>query len=166
MPVYDPDNPNQNESHTMKFQPKSEEDLKRESLLAPGTYDFEILEAKDAVSKKGNDMIALKLRVFSSDQGERTVRDWLMPSMGFKLKHFADTTGLTGAYDAGTLAAEDCQGRAGKVILAIEDSEQYGPQNKVKDYEKSKKPAEEAMIQPTPKPVRPDPAPDDSGIPF
>ncbi len=149
----------------MKFQPKSEDDLKRESLLAPGTYDFEIIEAKDAVSKKGNDMIALKMRVFSSDQGERTVRDWLMPSMGFKLKHFADTTGLTAAYDAGTLDAENCQGRSGKVILAIEDSEQYGPQNKVKDYEKTKAAAEPAMTPVAPPAIR-KPAASNETIPF
>lgn len=149
----------------MKFQPKSEEDLKRESLLAPGTYDFEILEAKEAVSKKGNDMIALKLRVFSNDQGERTVRDWLMPSMGFKLKHFSDTTGLSASYDAGTLSAEDCQGRTGKVILAIEDSEQYGPQNKVKDYEKTKA-TEPALTPAVPPAIRKPAAAKEDEIPF
>jgi hypothetical protein len=137
----------------MKFTPQTEEDLKRATLLAPGTYDFEVTSAEEALSKKAkergeteSDMIALKLRIFS-DNGERTVRDWLMPSMGFKLKHFADTTGLTGAYDAGTLCAEDCKGRSGRVILVIKDSEQYGPQNNVKDYEKAKAGAEPAMVK-------------------
>lgn len=149
----------------MQFQPKSEEDLKREALLAPGTYDFDVLSAEEKVSARGNDMIALKLKVYS-DGGERHVRDWLMPSMGFKLRHFAETTGLLGAYDAGTLSAEDCKGRSGRVILVIKDDEKYGPQNSVKDYEKPKKPAEEAMTKTDPKPVRPAPAATDDQIPF
>ena len=150
----------------MKFVPKSEEDLKRASLLPPGVYDFEVTKAEDAISKKGSEMIALTLRVFG-DSGERTIRDWLMPSMGFKLKHFADTTGLTGAYDAGTLCAEDCKGRSGRVILVIKDSEQYGPQSNVKDYEKQKAAAEPAMVQ-VPKPIKPAPLASASGeeIPF
>lgn len=149
----------------MKFIPRSEEDLKRESLLGAGVYDFEIIEAKDTVSKKGNDMIALRLRVFSNDQGERVVRDWLMPSMGFKLRHFAETTGLIGAYDAGTLSAEDCQGRSGRVSLVIKEDDQYGPQNSVKDYEKAKAAAEPTETPVAP-PRKPAPAVDDSGIPF
>ena len=141
----------------MKFQPKTEDDLKREALLGTGVYDFEVIDAKDAVSKKGNDMIALKLRVFSNDQGERVVRDWLMPSMGFKLRHFAETTGLIGAYDAGTLSAADCQGRSGRVALVIKEDDQYGPQNAVKDYEKGKAVAEarETPADGAPKPPRP-----------
>lgn len=148
----------------MKFQPKTEEDLKRDSLLGTGVYDFEVMEAKDAVSKKGNDMIALKLRVFSNDQGERVIRDWLMPSMGFKLRHFAETTGLIGAYDAGTLSAEDCQGRSGRVSLIIKEDDQYGPQNSVKDYEKAKA-TEAKATEPAPAPRRPAPAVDDTNSP-
>ncbi len=146
----------------MKFTPKTEEDLKRETLLEAGTYDFEVMSAEEAVSKSGNDMIALKLRIFS-DRGERSVRDWLMPSMGFKLKHFADTTGMKAAYDAGTFNAEDCKGRTGRVILRIQDSEQYGPQNSVKDYEKNKAPAESPVVV---APAKKIPAPSDETIPF
>jgi hypothetical protein len=150
----------------MKFDPKTEEDLKRETLLDPGTYDFEVMKSEDAVSKtSGKEMIAITLRLFS-DRGERTVRDWLMPSMGFKLRHFAETTGLLAKYDAGTMNANDCLGRTGKVILVIKDSEQYGPQNNVKDYEKAKAGAEPAMV-PTPKPALPKAgAATDSDIPF
>jgi hypothetical protein len=134
----------------MKFDPKTEEDLKRETLLDPGTYDFEVMKSEDAVSKNsGKEMIAITLRLFS-DRGERTVRDWLMPSMGFKLRHFAETTGLLSKYYAGTMNANDCLGRTGKVILVIKDSEQYGPQNNVKDYEKAKAGAEPAMVKPEP----------------
>ncbi len=161
MPVFDPDLP---QEHHMKFTPKTEEDLKREALLEAGTYDFEVVSAEDAVSKSGNEMIAIKLRVFS-DRGERSVRDWLMPSMGFKLRHFAETTGMVAAYDAGTFNAEDCKGRTGRVILTIKDSEQYGPQNNVKDYEKAKAAREPAMAE-TPPAIRKPAASTDDTIPF
>lgn len=140
----------------MKFVPKSEDDLKRESLLDPGTYDFEVVSAEDAVSKSGNEMIAIKLRIFS-DRGERSVRDWLMPSMGFKLRHFTETTGMVAAYDAGTFNAEDCKGRTGRVLLKVETQEGYSPKNSVRDYEKAKEAREPAMT-PEPKAVLPRPA--------
>ncbi len=149
----------------MRFTPKTEDDLKRESLLDAGTYDFEVTKSEDAVSKSsGKEMIALTLRLFS-DRGERTVRDWLMPSMGFKLRHFAETTGLLAKYEAGTMVANDCLGRTGKVILVIKDSEQYGPQNNVKDYEKKKAELEPVMT-PVPKPKLPAATISDDTIPF
>ncbi len=150
----------------MKFTPKTEDDLKRESLLEAGTYDFEVMSAEDAISKKGADMIALKLRIFT-DRGERSVSDWLMPSMGFKLRHFAETTGMLAAYDAGTFNAEDCKGRSGRVLLRVEVQEGYSPKNSVRDYEKAKEPRESAMVtEAVMKPIKPAPAVDDSGIPF
>lgn len=122
----------------MKFNPKSEEQLVRESLLEAGTYDFEVIEAKDATSKNGNEMISLNMKVFRHDDGFIHVRDYLLESMAFKLIHFCATTGLTAKYEAGTLVAEDCQGVAGKVILKVEEQVGYPPKNVVKDYAKPK----------------------------
>lgn len=119
----------------MRFTPKTNEELQREALLEPGYYDFEVVSAEDAVSKSGSEMIALKLRIFS-DRGERSVRDWLLPNMSYKLRHFAETTGLLPAYEAGTFNAEDCKGRTGRVLLKIETQEGYQPKNSVRDYEK------------------------------
>ncbi len=92
------------------------------------------------------------------------MRDWLMPSMGFKFRHFAETTGLLTKYNAGELTANDCLGRSGKVIITIKDSPEYGPQNNVKDYEKAKAGAEPAMTPVAP--AKKIPAPSDETIPF
>ena len=119
----------------MEFSPKSDRELYEEMIWPAGDYDFEVIEAEEKTSKNGNPMIALKLKVFHpSTDNTRTVRDWLMPSMGFKLKHFCYATGNEVAYDDGTLDAYACEGAAGRVKLIVQESDQYGKQNSVKDY--------------------------------
>lgn len=140
----------------MKFTPKSQDTITREErerkakrLLPPGDYDFEVIQAEDKVSNAGNDMIKLTLRVFAPDGTTVLVDDYLMEKMAYKLRHFADGTGLTARYDSGEMVAFDCVGASGKVTLKHETSEKYDPKCVVKDYvvgDKSEKP--------TPRPVR------------
>ena len=126
----------------MRFEPKTRQQLEdeekkrlEESLLPKGTYDFEVFRAEEAVSKKGNDMIALGLRIFAPDGSVPFVNDWLLEAMAYKLRHFCETTGLLAKYDDGSLCAEDCKHAAGKVQLDIEKAKNnYGPKNVVKDY--------------------------------
>jgi hypothetical protein len=141
----------------MRFEPKTEDQLKAETLLPDGDYDFEVMDAQDTTSKKGNDMIAVKLRVFTNN-GERHIYDYLMPSMGFKLRHFCESTGLLSKYDAGTLEAAHCIRREG--IASIEQeagNNGYGPKNKVVDYvvkqKDIKRPTEPAVRQAPPPPA-------------
>ena len=122
------------EREPMKFQPKTEEQLQRESLLEPGIYDFEVQSAEDTTSSAGNDMIATTLKVFRPDGGHILVNDWLLEKMAFKLIHFCRTTGLDAIYDSGDLAAQHCLGRSGKVLLIIKQDPGYAPKNAVKDY--------------------------------
>lgn len=119
----------------MKFQPKSEREIRDEMTLPAGEYDFEIANAEDTTSSKGNDMIALVLRVFPSDGGApRLVRDWLVPKMELKLNRFCRCVGLTDVYESGALDAFACQQLCGRVKLGIEESDEYGKQNRVVDY--------------------------------
>jgi hypothetical protein len=137
----------------MQFKPKSEDDIKRESLAPVGEYDFEVTSAEDKVSKNQSEMIALKLNVYV-DGKPRQMRDWLLESMAYKLRHFCGATGLLPKYEAGTLKAEDCVGRAGRLTVIIKDDPQYGPQNSIKDYMVPKATTEPAMT-PAPAPMRP-----------
>ncbi len=127
----------------MQFQAKSEEQLKAELVMPEGEYDFEVIEAVDAVSKKGNDMITVKLKVYAPDGGFRTVTDYLMEKMAWKLRHFCETAGLMDRYEAGNLTAQNCEGRSGRVLLQVEPerksedgSKTYPPKNSVGDYAK------------------------------
>jgi hypothetical protein len=153
----------------MRFTPKSERELQEERLLPEGVYNFEVAEAEDAVSKKGNEMIAVTLRVFSDSGRALLVDDYLMEAMLFKLLHFCEATGLSAKYAAGTLEAQDCIGRGGKVKLAHEEKGGFPPRNVVKDYVTAEAGASTAPQQPAaPRQAPaydPGPTPDDE-IPF
>ena len=118
----------------MDFTPKSEDEIKRASLLEAGEYDFEILLANHATSKSGNEMIKIKLGIYSGDRITNHVFDYLLPAMEAKLRHFCDSVGLLSKYEQGTLCAEDCQGRSGRCKLVIKEQEGYPPKNDIRDY--------------------------------
>ncbi len=105
----------------MQFNSKSRDELAKASLTPPGEYDFEIMRAEEATSKKGNEMIKLKLRVFV-DGGEIHVYDYLVAGMEYKLANFCDTIGRSEDYDAGEIKADNLEGCAGKLKLVIEDA--------------------------------------------
>jgi hypothetical protein len=120
----------------MRFEAKSENELRRENLIPAGEYPFEVLTAEDKKSAKGNDMIALKLIVYMWDGSQRHVYDWILEAFAFKLRHFCEVTGLIENYNSGRLCAADCVGRSGKVKIGINEdkSGDYPPNNKVLDY--------------------------------
>ncbi len=131
----------------MRFNPQSNEELEKKAeerrtrlLMEPGIYDFEVAQAQDTVSKSGNDMIKLQLKVWDKDGNERFVFDYLLEAMEFKLRHFAESVELLDLYNAGEMFAPDCVGRCGKVELLVEkgarkpDGTMYPDKNTVKDY--------------------------------
>lgn len=148
----------------MKFQSKTEEEIAKERLIPDGIYQFEVLDAKDAVSKAGNDMIALNLQIFMADTTARPLTDFLMEKVPHKLRHFCRETGLIGLYDTGSLSPEDCAGKTGYVKIGTQTRKDTGePQNTVKDY--VSKPGETPIV-PThaaPEAARPE---DTEDVPF
>ena len=122
----------------MRIVPKSQEEIDLEGLLEKGVYDFEVLKAEDKLSKKGNEMIHIKLKVFHGE-GFQFVDDYLMEAMSYKLRHFCDETGLIDRYESGELNAADCIGRTGKVKIDIEPAGEFPAKNIVKDYGEKKK---------------------------
>lgn len=120
----------------MHFAPKSEEEVAAANLFPAGTYDFEVQNAEDAVSKAGNEMIKLTLRVFAPDGSATTVFDYLLESAAYKLRHASSACGLISQYEKGSLAAEDFVGKQGRVKIRIQKdvSGQYPDKNSVSDY--------------------------------
>lgn len=124
----------------MRFTPKSEEQLEEENkfkLLEPGIYDFQITEASPEISKKRNDMIKLKLCIYNHDGNTQHIFDYLLESMGYKLRHCADACGLLAKYELGELVPDDFTDKAGKVKVVIQKSKdpQYpDDKNAVADY--------------------------------
>lgn len=122
----------------MQFNSRSREELARESLTPPGEYDFEIISAEETTSKKGNEMIKLKLRVFV-ENGEIHVYDYLVAGMDYKLANFCDAIGRSDDYDDGEINADNLVGCAGKLKLVIEEAQ------KDKDTGEVKWPAKNAV---------------------
>ena len=140
----------------MKFAPKSEEEIQKANLAPEGEYDFQVVAAEDATSKKGNPMIKLKLGIFSGNAMAWQVTDYLIEAMAEKLRHFCDCVGLLKKYEAGSLDAIDCRGREGRVVLEIEEQNGYHPKNSVVNYVcKTVKPAAGAAAGPAAAPRAP-----------
>lgn len=121
----------------MKFQPRSSHEIDTANLYQPGEYDFEVMSADNKTSKNGNEMIALKVKVFGTDGGQRHVYDHLMSleKVAYKLRHFCEATGLIAKYEAGSLEAADCELKTGRLVLAIDSkNKDYPPKNVIRDY--------------------------------
>lgn len=135
----------------MKFVPKTDKEIAEANLWPAANYSFEIIESADQVSKSGNDMIKLKLKVFNDDGSFILLDDYLLESMAFKLKHAAQVCGLD--YEGGQLAAMDFHGKCGTLKLKIQkgkkkddgSDEYYADKNAVGDYV-VKKDGEETVL--------------------
>lgn len=137
----------------MNYRPRDEKELRSALVLPAGVYDFEVIGARETVSKKNNDMIELELQIFVPDGTTRQVKDWLVPGSDLgdlKLNRFAHATGLQDEYFGGGLSDALCRGAVGKCKLGIDSDPQWGDQNKVKGYVVAK-PEEETEVD-----LRPD----------
>ena len=124
----------------MRVNPKSEEEIARAGLLPAGEYGFEIVEAEDKVSKAGNEMVELKVKLFGPD-GDATVFDYLIDGgrSAFKVRHFAESTGMIGQYERGDMPAHLMVGKTGRCKVAItkDKNGQYPDKNGIADYIKA-----------------------------
>ena len=135
----------------LRFQPRSEADIKKAGLAPAGDYTFEVLTAEETKSKAGNPMIKVKLGIYNGDRVGVHVWDYLLTAMEAKLRHFCDAVGLLAKYEAGNLTYQDCVGRSGLCRLIIEDKDPaYEPKNAVKDYVSRKA---KPLSAPSPKPA-------------
>lgn len=162
----------------MRFNAVSEEDAA--GCLQPGEYDAVVKTAVEKTSQKGNPMIAVALTVFGPEGKEVEVKDWLLSTEGGqrKLQAFCKSGDIWDTYQAGELCADSLADLNVCVALKIEDSDDYGPQNRVARYvprkapgtpveppkaaERPKTPARKMSQPAAPKP----PAPTDADIPF
>jgi hypothetical protein len=119
----------------MRFEPKTKEELS--NLLPDGIYEFSVLSAEETVSKKGNDMIALKLEVYDDGNGKTSkVPDWLVNSEKTlrKVLGFCEATGILDIYNSGQLTADHCTGKSGRVKLVVQDAQDNFPAKNSVDY--------------------------------
>ncbi len=126
----------------------SDDEIKNMNLLPEGMYQFKVhgvesstADGKQLVSKSGNQMIKITLKVLDATGRERLITDYLvaLESMVFKIKHFCESLGLD--YNKGSFQPNACLGMKGKLQLVIQkgkkkdnSEEYYSDKNSVKDY--------------------------------
>lgn len=95
----------------------TDEDEKQPGQLEPeGVYPFEVVDAEEKISQKGNPYINVKLMLYIGDH-EKTLFDILMPQMPDKLRSFCEVVGLSDNYQSKTLCADDCVHKQGYLRL-------------------------------------------------
>jgi hypothetical protein len=120
----------------MRVAPKTAKEIAEDGLWPAGTYDYEILTAEDTISKKGADMIKLKVKIFNDEGQTQTIFDYLLDAMPAKLRHAAEAFGLLDEYESGGFDAIECEGRTGKCKVAIQKDKTgaYPDRNGIADY--------------------------------
>lgn len=121
----------------MRYTPLSEEELNRSKVLTEGEAQFEVIAAKDKLSKKQNEMIELQLKVCDSKGVTGGVFDYLVSNVVWKIKRFFDSIGSPDAYLQGEMDADSLVGASGKCILKTESDPKYGDQTRIADYLKN-----------------------------
>lgn len=124
----------------MNFSPKTQAEIDAMGLMKAGSYPFQVKNAKDKMSKNGNEMIELTLEVFDQEGRAFNIFDYLLESMPGKLFGFCTTTGLEQKYHAGSLEAGDCIGKSGYAEIEVQKGKEnpqggtYPDKNNVKKY--------------------------------
>lgn len=121
----------------MRVEPKTEKEVQEMNLRDPGEYDFLVADATDKLSAKGNEMVELKLQLEDGDGRQFVIFDYLVSidSMAYKVRHFAETTGLLPQYEKGDLPAELMVGHTGRCKIGVQPAKgQYQAKNVVSDY--------------------------------
>jgi hypothetical protein len=136
----------------MRAKAYTEEQINTMNVMPDGTYDAEVAEFHDKdkynnplVSKNGNPMTLVKLKVWDMNGQIHNISDYLVDiaNMAFKIRHFAEATGNLAKYEAEQeITGLDVFGKRIKVVVGTQppqpkpDGGFYLPKNVVKDYVK------------------------------
>lgn len=156
----------------MRFAHKTEAEITAAGLWPAGEYDFEVKDAAEKESKTGNDMIELQVNVFDAEGNRTTIFDYLVHTekAAYKVRHFAEATGMLTQYESDEMNAHDCVYKSGrcKIIIKKDKDGQYPDKNAISDYVKAAETAQRSSAAPArsrqPAPVGADDL--DDSIPF
>lgn len=119
----------------MKFKVLSEEELAdKMGNLSPGKSDFQIFEAEDKVSKAGNPMLALNLKVWDQNGREGRVFDYITANAQWKLKKMLEAVGMEKEYEQGEVDPNQLMGKSGQLTLVMTKDPERGDRLNVKNY--------------------------------
>lgn len=106
-------------------------------VLHAGVYPFEVAAVEDKISKTGNPMLVLTLKVYDSEGRIFNVLDWIVltKKMIYKLKHFAESVEKPSLYNENSrLNTEEFLNAAGYVKTKVEKNDNGIYQARIVDY--------------------------------
>jgi len=119
----------------MKFTPLSDEKLNK-PLYEDGAYKFVVENAIEKISKSGNEMIEISMRIQDSNKMPINVKDYLLSMDGaiWKLSGFCKAIRREGWYKEGSLEAAKLIGARGEAIFENKSGDDGKKYLKVKGY--------------------------------
>lgn len=139
------------------FLPKNDQELAQEEAdrkkayeasrkpLVEGEVDFQVVSFKERISRKGDPMREVCLKVWDKNGTEGRIFDFLLfHTMIFKVKHFCSTIGKPEWYLNGKIVDEEVPGKLGRAIIKMGEERQgkdkngnpvvYEAKMEIKDY--------------------------------
>lgn len=91
-------------------------------LLPEGDYEFTVLDAEDAVSAAGNEMINMTLQVWDESGKDFKVWDRLVftPKALYRIRNFCKANGLDEQWEAREVTTDDVTGVTGTAHIGID----------------------------------------------
>lgn len=124
----------------MKYNPKD-----ASSAIPPGWYNATIESTEDRQTKKGDDMQVVTFRVYGTR--EITVKEFFHPASLWKYKALAKALGQLPEFNQASFDAADFLRKSIDIELLVEDSPEYGEQNRIKAFAPD---GEKAGVSPRP----------------
>ena len=108
----------------------------RYGLLDEGYYDFEVIKCVYGISKPGNEMITLDLKVLDEEGSVHIIKSWLIitDKMLFMLKHFWSSVGRPDMFGKQDTEEREFLGRCGRLEIKHQASQKYGRTASVVDF--------------------------------
>jgi hypothetical protein len=118
------------------FTPLTEEEIEMAGLLDEGKYDAVILAATNEISKAGNPMVKLIVRVYGPNYIEKEIWCYLSEKMPRLIKHLCDALGYEDKYRSGSLEPDLFVNQNVTVIVGIQKDKngEYPPRNVISDF--------------------------------
>lgn len=123
----------------MNYKPSTANEVREKMLIPAGEYDYEIIEAKEMMSKgnpekgtKPRPMLLVKHLVYYGESTRYSDRYFMLDDDSFgALRNLCEATGLLKKYEDNTLQPDDLEGKCGRLKLKI-------AHNKFKDEDENK----------------------------
>jgi hypothetical protein len=107
----------------MKFDANLSTDFNTSKINA-GVCSFSIINCIETISKAGNEMLKVTMKITDSERNSVTINDYIVSSFVNKIKRFLDSVGLSSTFKNGEINADNLILLDGKCIIKYSEREE------------------------------------------